>query len=217
MDAYVYKAALLCADCAQARIIQVEEMAVKPRGYPSDSDAYPQGPYPQGGGEADSPQHCDDCSLFLENPLTGDGMEYIANNIIGHFRDREDGKAEVLQLWAKEYNIPWYEPGESDIESLRFEHSMSDDDMDSTVQMMFNVCGELHERTFKDRKNALRATVFLEAYEYKPGVNPCDPDSGPVVFALAAVSDEDLLTFAREIADEYDSKKKAKEDEEESE
>lgn len=214
MDAYVYKAALLCADCAQARIIQVEGMAVKPRGYPSDSDAYPQGPYPQGGGEADSPQHCDDCNLFLENPLTGDGMEYVSNNIIGHFRDRTDGKAEVLQLWASEYNIPWYEPGESNIESLRFEHSMSDDDMDSTVQMMFNVCGELHERTFKDRSNARKAAAFLERFKYRPGVRPCDPDGGPVVFALAAVSDDELLQFADEMATEYDEKKA---DEEESE
>lgn len=213
MDAYVYQAAMLCADCAQAQIIQVEDMAVKPRGYPSDSNAYPQGPYPQGGGEADSPQHCDACNAFLENPLTGDGMEYVANNIIGHFRDRTDGKAEVLQIWADFYGISWYEPGESTIEDLRFEHSMSDDDMDSTVQMMFNVCGELHERTFKTRANALKAALCLERFEYKPD-RPCDPDGGSIVFALAAVCDDELLQFTDEMAAEYDSKKA---DEEESE
>lgn len=42
-----------------------------------DSDKYPQGPYSDGGGEADSPRHCDHCSVFLENPLTEDGNAYV--------------------------------------------------------------------------------------------------------------------------------------------
>lgn len=211
MDAYVYQAALLCADCAQARIAKIESTRPFPPGYPNDSDAYPQGPYPQGGGEADSPQHCDDCRLFLENPLTRDGMDYVSERIIEHYRDRSEGSADVLQTWAKHYNIPWYDPGESNLESLRFEHSMSDDTLEDTTAMMFNVCGELYERTFKDRANALRATVLLDCYEYKPGVKPVD--CGPVVFALAAATDDDILTFAWEIADEYDRKKKADEEE----
>lgn len=203
MDAYIYQAALLCADCGQAAIIKVEEMAVKPRGYPSDSDAYPQGPYPQGGGEADSPQHCGHCGLFLENPLTGDGMNYVSDRLMEHYRDRSEGSADVLKTWAEHYNVPWYEPGESTLESLRFEHSMLED----TTSQMFNVCGELYERTFKNREDAISAQVLLDCYEYKPGVNPCDPDGGPIVFALAAASDSDVLAFAVEIADEYDSKK----------
>lgn len=43
-----------------------------------DSDDYPKGPYLDGGGESDRPQHCGTCSLFLENPLTLDGYAYIA-------------------------------------------------------------------------------------------------------------------------------------------
>ena len=39
-----------------------------------DSDDLPKGPYSNGGGEADTPQHCDGCGAFLENPLTGDGV-----------------------------------------------------------------------------------------------------------------------------------------------
>ena len=42
-----------------------------------DSDDMPKGPYADGGGEADSPQHCDACGEFLENPLTGDGLIHI--------------------------------------------------------------------------------------------------------------------------------------------
>ncbi len=42
-----------------------------------DSEQWPQGPYPDGGGEADCPQHCDCCGAFLENPLTDDGDSYV--------------------------------------------------------------------------------------------------------------------------------------------
>jgi hypothetical protein len=42
-----------------------------------DSDTWPQGPYDSGGGEADTPQHCDQCGVFLENPLTSDGDDYL--------------------------------------------------------------------------------------------------------------------------------------------
>lgn len=107
MDAFVFQAAMLCADCAQARIIRIEAMPVKPAGYPSDSDAYPQGPYPQGGGEADSPQHCDDCRKFLQNPLTGDGYAYVADLLRQHDSTGR-GSEEVLKEWAEFYN------GESD-------------------------------------------------------------------------------------------------------
>ena len=46
-----------------------------------DSDDLPKGPYGDGGGEADSPQHCDGCRQFLENPLTGDGVVYVEDAI----------------------------------------------------------------------------------------------------------------------------------------
>ena len=76
MDAYIFKAAMLCEDCtgevqrnllADGYKIEAEE----------DSDNFPCGPYSHGGGEADSPQHCDKCGVFLENPLTKDGDKYV--------------------------------------------------------------------------------------------------------------------------------------------
>jgi len=73
MDVYVYQSAFLCEDCA---------MKVSADRAPSDdSDQYPVGPYPDGGGEADCPHHCDHCGLFLRNPLTGDGERYIQAQI----------------------------------------------------------------------------------------------------------------------------------------
>lgn len=78
MYAYVYQATLLCEDCAKAVIKDLAE-----RGYTDtgDSDDWPQGPYSEGGGEADCPQHCDHCNVFLENPLTTDGVEYVKDAV----------------------------------------------------------------------------------------------------------------------------------------
>lgn len=45
-----------------------------------DSDEFPKGPYLDGGGESDTPQHCGACHEFLENPLTDDGLEYVREN-----------------------------------------------------------------------------------------------------------------------------------------
>jgi len=65
-----------------------------------DSDDYPKGPYPDGGGEADSPQHCDGCAVFLENDLTSEGREYVQETI-----NRDEGDPEILQTWSQHYDI----------------------------------------------------------------------------------------------------------------
>jgi hypothetical protein len=60
------------------------EQIVSANGFTSesdyDSDDLPKGPYADGGGEADTPQHCDDCRRFLENPLTGDGLKAASSS-----------------------------------------------------------------------------------------------------------------------------------------
>lgn len=95
MNAYVYRAALLCEDCGEqaerecARNVVARELG--------DSDRYPQGPYLDGGGEADSPCYCDSCGLFLENPLTSDGEEYVRE----HLSDRG---AHVAPEWRECYD-----------------------------------------------------------------------------------------------------------------
>ena len=86
MNAYVYRADLHCAPCGE-RIMTYLEIDS------GDSDDYPQGPYPNGGGEADTPQHCGTCGVFLENPLTDDGVEYV--------REASDGP--VVELWREFY------------------------------------------------------------------------------------------------------------------
>lgn len=74
MKAYVYKAALCCEDCARQIMTGLQQPAPP---FDTDSDSYPQGPLCDGGGEADTPQHCDRCGEFLENTLTPDGDSYV--------------------------------------------------------------------------------------------------------------------------------------------
>lgn len=107
MNIYLYRAALYCEDC--------DEKIKKRLGYSHegmdeteyDSDEYPKGPYPDGGGEADSPQHCDACELFLENALTGDGEDYVREKLA-----ERDGREEILDEWA--YYYDWLRPEEWD-------------------------------------------------------------------------------------------------------
>jgi len=101
MDVYIYQASLYCKKCGE----QLCEELPKPEGmdlnneHTWDSDDYPKGPYPNGGGEADCPQHCDGCGTFLENPLTPDGEEYVQDAIM-----KQDGNPQVLQKWKDFYS-----------------------------------------------------------------------------------------------------------------
>jgi len=80
MDVFVYQSALLCADCAlplRDRLAAEAGASLQLMETGVGSDGYPSGPYANGGGEADTPQHCGSCGLFLENPLTPDGDAYV--------------------------------------------------------------------------------------------------------------------------------------------
>ena len=97
--AYMYQAAWLCEECgekARAELAAEGRAPADPEDESSyDSDDFPKGPYPDGGGEADSPQHCDRCGKFLENPLTAEGYKYVREAI------REGG--EGVEEWADFY------------------------------------------------------------------------------------------------------------------
>jgi hypothetical protein len=113
MKVYVYNAALLCAECVDRDWITTLE----PDGTASGAFGplrMPQGPYPDGGGEADTPQHCDTCNEFLENPLTDDGREYVRAEIalydgplarpsMQHWANWRDDNA--INVWREFYEI----------------------------------------------------------------------------------------------------------------
>lgn len=97
MDAYVYKGALYCGTCTHAVTTAIIKTAKQA---PSlDSDKWPQGPYGDGGGEADSPQHCDKCHVHLENPLTSEGDAYVLAAL-----NAQEGDPAVLLTWAQHYD-----------------------------------------------------------------------------------------------------------------
>jgi hypothetical protein len=93
MEVYIFAADLYCEDCG-ARIIAWCEKHGKEK--TEDSDSYPQGPYSDGGGEADTPQFCGagaDCinaltvdglniGMPLDNPLTRYGAEYLRTECV---------------------------------------------------------------------------------------------------------------------------------------
>ena len=110
MDAFIYQAALWCPDCTRTLKKQLRAEGKDPRDYTDqytyDSDEYPKGPLSDGGGEADSPQHCDACNVFLENPLTSDGEDYVREVVRRDHEKRKRGaKANpVVGEWKEFYD-----------------------------------------------------------------------------------------------------------------
>lgn len=106
MNVYMYQAALYCESCGDTIREDLAGTPEEPED-PSDedsydSDEYPKGPFEDGGGEADSPQHCDACGAFLENPLTDDGRAYVRDLL-----SRPGGNPDVRALWARFYDLPY--------------------------------------------------------------------------------------------------------------
>jgi len=80
MEAYIYQADIYCKECGEKLKLALDSPENPDDETTFDSDEYPKGPFCDGGGEADSPQHCADCKVPLENPLTADGEEYAKEN-----------------------------------------------------------------------------------------------------------------------------------------
>lgn len=101
MDAYIYQADLICEDCAAKVKRKLDKQRIEDTG---DSGDYPQGPYSDGGGEADSAQHCGMCNVFLENPLTSHGAEDIKQRIA---EDIKSGKYNPVSIgtWIDYYDV----------------------------------------------------------------------------------------------------------------
>lgn len=119
MRVYIFQAALWCEDCIRSYLKDRDEVLLRWTDLYSggghlvstedmlrelltengcdpdnestwDSDKFPKGPYENGGGEADSPQHCDQCCVFLENPLTYDGYNYVLEQLELYEKQKND-------------------------------------------------------------------------------------------------------------------------------
>ena len=115
MNVYIYQADLLCEECgAEVRKDREAEGFVIDWDDESsyDSDDYPKGPYPDGGGEADCPQHCGNCHGFLENQLTSDGEDYVREAVTRNWGTSgiTSGNSGVISEWVEFYGIRPAEP-----------------------------------------------------------------------------------------------------------
>jgi len=90
METYIYQCDIYCEKCGE---IIKKSLPGKPS---NESGDYPQGPYEVS--EADYPQHCADCGLFLENPLTEDGENYVREYVINA------PKNETVKQWIEFYD-----------------------------------------------------------------------------------------------------------------
>jgi len=114
MKAFMYRAALLCVACGEARCEELTGAGLAPATPANessfDSDDFPKGPYGDGGGEADCPQACDRCMAFLENPLTADGVAYVVEAVVAYHSAggiMGRGKIEVISEWLDFYGPSW--------------------------------------------------------------------------------------------------------------
>lgn len=100
MNVYIYQADLYCEDCGaeiRSELTLAGKAPADPENeYSYDSDDFPKGPFPDG--EADCPQHCGACDVFLENPLTSDGYAYVREMLI-------EGHSEIVSMWAEFYEV----------------------------------------------------------------------------------------------------------------
>ena len=115
MDIYIYASATYCPDCAKKIMDDLKAKGQAPANPDDettfDSDVYPKGPYPDGGGEADAFQHCADCRCFLGNSLTADGVKYSIQALAGYV-ENEEVSPNVLDTWTdelKNYGLDQYQ------------------------------------------------------------------------------------------------------------
>ena len=97
MLTYIYRADLYCDDCAKQIKASLGFSHEGQSEHTFDSGDYPKGPYPAG--ESDTPDHCGNCGVFLENSLTGDGERYVLDAIRAG-----TGNPEVLATWKEFYS-----------------------------------------------------------------------------------------------------------------
>ena len=110
MQVFIYNGDIYCLRCGNTIRALLPSPSNPDDEASYDSDDYPKGPYPDGGGEADCPQHCgcgEAClnaiklndgrkvGAFLENPLTTDGECYVI--------EADDG--EIASIWREHYFV----------------------------------------------------------------------------------------------------------------
>jgi hypothetical protein len=101
MLAYIYRAALYCESCGEQIKAELGYSHEGQSDHLFDSDEYPKAAL-DGGGESDSPSHCDQCGLFLENALTADGYEYVHSAVMDAAKEH---RLDAVMDWVLFYDL----------------------------------------------------------------------------------------------------------------
>jgi len=155
MNVYMYQAALWCQDCGEAlreALVEEGKAPQDPEDESSyDSDDFPKGPFADGGGEADVPQHCDaneECinaitlfdgrkiGAFLENDLTSDGEDYVKEAVADAEVEKREGSV-ALEVWKDFYD------------QIDYSKIIDEKEVKDLVREQFKIMGEKAE----DRKD----------------------------------------------------------------
>ncbi len=149
---YIYQADVWCPTCAKEiadSIIAEGKAPADPSDEHSyDSDNFPKGPFFDE--ESDSPEHCAGCHIFLENPLTTHGEEYM-REMVDQAIEKGRGEEPHIKEWMDFYGYhPDKEEAEEDIETeVEAEHEPNPNQMNIPFQS-----SETKEVTMKNKQAA---------------------------------------------------------------
>ena len=100
---YMYQAELWCDECGRAIRAALKTEGKAPANPDlADSDEFPQY-YLESQSETDSPNHCPECGVLLEENLTSDGVECVVQALVDNLLTG-DGDQEILAEWAAQYS-----------------------------------------------------------------------------------------------------------------
>ena len=102
MKIYMWNADLYCGPCGEAIAATLPDPDAWEREHP-DSCSYPVA-YDSSEGEADSPEHCGKCVLFLERSLTEYGVRYV-KEIVSEDLETESEIVGIVKEWIDFYGI----------------------------------------------------------------------------------------------------------------
>ena len=103
MKIYMFESDWYCRPCGENIVTTLPEPTEWEREHP-DSDSHPVA-HDSSEGASDSPDHCGnpECELFLERPLTEDGIEYVKEAV--EELKLGSGRNEIVQKWVEFYEI----------------------------------------------------------------------------------------------------------------
>lgn len=107
METFIYQAELLCGSCGTTQISEAQKHGIEDNG---DSDTFPQPAHLQ---PADSPVHCGQCGLFLDNDLTYEGYRDLEISLQMEVDRLVEWLIELKPHWAD-----WFEAYHLQVEAV---------------------------------------------------------------------------------------------------